>query len=319
MFLRVKKYFTHAPYCVYHLRPPDAGMFSYQSQRMSRPIQYTGAERSSGFLRRLTAADIPEAVKLSTDAGWNQLPADWQMLAQLAPETCFAIECDGNLAATTTLISYADQLAWVGMVLTHTQYQRRGFATRLVEQALKSADAKGIPSVKLDATEQGRPVYEPLGFRVEQELQRWSTAQPLRFESARGWDSSSPITSNLDFELDRITSGVDRSNLLRLLSERVPPCCNSEGFLLSRPGTRASYIGPFVARNRETAYQLLRSRFDTGDTIWFWDILSSNHDAVSLARDFGFKPQRTLLRMVRGADLRGDDALTFGTAGFELG
>jgi len=285
---------------------------------MTQPIQYTGAERSSGVLRSLTAADIPEGVELSTAAGWNQVPADWEMLMELAPETCFAIECEGNLAATTTLVSYADQLAWIGMVLTHTRYQRRGFATRLVEQALKSADARGIRSVKLDATEQGRPVYERLGFRVEQELKRWSTVKPPISERGPG-DSSSQAMSNVHFELDRMASGADRSNLLRLLSQRVPPSCDSEGFLLSRPGIRASYIGPFVARNRETAYRLLRSRFDTGDTIWFWDILSSNHDAVSLAEEFGFKPRRNLLRMVRGADLRGNDALTYGTAGFELG
>jgi GNAT superfamily N-acetyltransferase len=286
---------------------------------MPQPIQHTSAETSSGVLRCLTAADIPEAMKLSTAAGWNQIPEDWQMFRELAPDTCFGIECEGKLAATTTLISYADQLAWVGMVLTDSQYQRRGFATRLVEQALKCADGRGIRSVKLDATEQGRPVYERLGFRVEQEIQRWSTAQRPASGSAPRWDGSSQITSNLDFGLDRIASGADRSDLLRILSRRAPPFCNSAGFLLSRPGTRASYIGPFVAPNREAAYGLLRSRFDTGDTIWFWDILSSNRAAVSLAKEFGFKPQRTLLRMVRGADLRGNDALMFGIAGFELG
>ena len=63
----------------------------------------------------------------------------------------------------------------------------------------------------------------------------------------------------------------------------------------------------------------MRSCFNTGDTTWFWDILSSNHDAVSLASEFGFTPRRTLMRMVRGADLRGNDNLTYGIAGFELG
>src|SRR5690242_17704668 len=118
-------------------------MFSYQSRSMLQPIENPGAETSSGILRCLTAADIPEAMNLSTAAGWNQIPEDWEMLRELAPDTCFGIECDGNLAATTTLIPYANQLAWVGMVLTDSRYQRRGFATRLVAQALKCADERG--------------------------------------------------------------------------------------------------------------------------------------------------------------------------------
>ena len=273
-------------------------------------------QRTNGFLRRLTAADIPSAVQLSMAAGWNQTPEDWRMLTQIAPETCFAIECDGVVAATTTLVCYAGQMAWVGMVLTKANFQRRGFATRLVEHALECAASLGIQSVKLDATEQGLPVYERFGFRVEQEIQRWSGAKPLPHPRSDG--RSKPI-ADLDLKLDQTAFGVDRSPLLRILSRHAEPCLDAEGFLLWRSGTRAAYIGPFVARNRETADRLLRPRFDTDDAIWFWDILSSNSDAVSLAAEFGFKPQRTLMRMVRGVDLRGNDALNYGIAGFELG
>lgn len=274
----------------------------------------------TSLLRRLTVADVPEALQLSAAAGWNQTAADWLTLMQVAPETCFAIECDGTLVATTTLVCYGEQLAWVGMVLTNTRFQRRGFASRLVDHALECADARGIASVKLDATEQGLPVYERLGFRAEQEIQRWAaTPAVVAGPSPPSSDSASTPTCSLELKLDRAASGVDRYALLQMLNRRIPPRCNHEGFLLSRPGARASYIGPFVARNRDAADRLVRSCFNTGDTTWFWDILSSNHDAVSLASEFGFTPRRTLMRMVRGADLRGNDNLTYGIAGFELG
>ncbi|MGH9612936.1 MAG: GNAT family N-acetyltransferase, partial [Bryobacteraceae bacterium] len=126
------------------------------------------------MIRSLTAADIPQALELSSIAGWNQTAEDWLMLINLAPESCFAFECDGEIAATTTLICYERRLAWIGMVLTRPPYRRRGFAHALVTHALETADRGGIETVKLDATDQGQPLYESLGFIAEQEVERWS-------------------------------------------------------------------------------------------------------------------------------------------------
>jgi GNAT superfamily N-acetyltransferase len=47
-------------------------------------------------------------------------------------------------------------LAWVGMVLTHPEYRRRGFARRLISHALEYARERGVMTLKLDATSAGR-------------------------------------------------------------------------------------------------------------------------------------------------------------------
>src|SRR5215472_11367337 len=109
-------------------------------------------EDGTGKLRRLRAQDIPAAAQLSAQAGWNQTEEDWRTLLELGPEGCLAIEVDGHLAATTTLLCYGRRLAWIGMVLTKAEFQRRGFAKRLFREALKQADAMGIATIKLDAT-----------------------------------------------------------------------------------------------------------------------------------------------------------------------
>ncbi|MDQ6708627.1 MAG: GNAT family N-acetyltransferase, partial [Acidobacteriota bacterium] len=124
-------------------------------------------------MRRMNARDIPAALELSSEAGWNQTGRDWRTLLELAPETCFAIECEGTLAATATLLCYGTKLAWVGMVLTRPGYRRRGFATTLLKEALRVADERGIETVKLDATEMGQPLYASFGFEPEQPVQRW--------------------------------------------------------------------------------------------------------------------------------------------------
>ena len=81
-----------------------------------------------GKLRRLVTSDLESALQLSAGAGWNQTKDDWRILLELTPDGCFAIEVDGQLAATTTLLSYGTRLAWVGMVLTRKEFQGRGFA-----------------------------------------------------------------------------------------------------------------------------------------------------------------------------------------------
>jgi len=124
--------------------------------------------------RLLRLGDVAAALQLSTQAGWNQTEDDWHTLRNLAPESCWVIEMDGKLAATTTLLCYGRRLGWIGMVLTSQEYRRRGLAKRLLTTVLAQADSIGIETLKLDATEQGRPLYEQFGFRSEQEIERWS-------------------------------------------------------------------------------------------------------------------------------------------------
>jgi hypothetical protein len=52
---------------------------------------------------------------------------------------------------------------------------------------------------------------------------------------------------------------------------------------------------------------------------WFWDLFPNNLNAVAIARDLGFTPQRHLLRMARGKELAQNIDATYAIAGFELG
>src|ERR1700686_5077863 len=102
---------------------------------------------------------LPDLLALSTGAGWNQTPNDWMALLMNSPEGCLGIACDGRVVGTTTLACYETRLAWIGMVLTHPDYQRRGFARMLVSRAVELAHEREVRTVKLDATPQGRPLY----------------------------------------------------------------------------------------------------------------------------------------------------------------
>jgi GNAT superfamily N-acetyltransferase len=270
----------------------------------------TGGEK----VRRLCAEDIPAATLLSAQAGWNQTAEDWRTLLELSPKGCLAIEVDGHLAATTTLLCYGRRLAWIGMVLTKKEYQRRGFARRLLAHALENADAMGITTIKLDATDQGQPLYGSLGFRSEQEIERWSRPGG-NAQLPTGRTSEQTPWRNLD----SLVFGTDRSHLLERLARLNPPRSISRSYLFTRPGRVTAYLGPCVSKDPRTARQLIEEYVLNAQCAWSWDLFPRNQHAVALARDLGFSPKRHLVRMARGKELREKQKAIYAIAGFELG
>ena len=276
------------------------------------------ADSSGVIMRNLIASDIPAAMQLSAEAGWNQTFEDWCTLIELTPDGCLAIEVDGDLAATTTLLCYGQRLAWIGMVLTRIRYRGRGFARRLMTQALALADRRKIESVKLDATEQGQPLYEKLGFRCEQSVERWSRTGAIGAADSNATDQPA---SHQDWrEADRSAFGVDRSELLSKLARRNSPLFLGNSYLFSRPGRVTWYLGPCVCETPQNARALLERGLETTSASgWSWDLLPANGQAAALARALDFSPRRHLVRMVRGKDQRGSEKAIYAIAGFELG
>ena len=271
-------------------------------------------------VRLLTPSDIPACMRLKDAAGWNQTETDWRNLLVLAPDGCFGIDCDGELRATTTAVCFGQELAWIGMVLTQREYQRRGLARGLMEHALQYLRKRSVAWIKLDATELGVPLYESLGFREEGRIERW--IRPMG-DAPGGHSSAGPFAP--DSALDREAFGADRSRLLNLLAGIESASTAGMGFAMGRPGSMAAYFGPCVARSAKAARDLLAwflHRYEQEDV--YWDILAVNTDAVEIAREFGFERRRELARMALAdaknpSPLRNRDSLVFATAGFEFG
>lgn len=281
------------------------------------------------MLRELRTTDLPDLIDLSTHAGWNQTRADWEMLLSLSPGGCFGIQVDQRIVATTTLLCFDRTMACVGMVLTHPCHRRKGFARRLVEHALQQAHHREIATLKLDATEEGRPVYEAFGFRPERKIERWLlTNHQLAVPS----ESSTPVASSI-FTLDEVQSRLlascawshaaysyDRAPVFRALALRSRILQEPDGYLLFRPGRIAAYIGPFVATNPATAAHLLSTALQSSqDAACYWDIFPENTAAMALAEAHGFVSKRTLTRMALGCENLESTEYIYGIAGFEIG
>jgi GNAT superfamily N-acetyltransferase len=283
----------------------------------------------SHLLRPLTLDDIDFAHGLSRATGWNQTRRDWERFLSLAPGGCFLVECEGRRAGTATTTSYGGDLAWIGMVLVDPDFRRRGLGTALLEGAIRHLrEERGIACVRLDATPEGRPLYEGLGFRAEWGLRRW-VREPReslgeRRSEGRAGDSESPTASTSGAALDRRVFGADRGELLAsleegsLLGERL----GDGSFGMLREGERAYYLGPVTAASPGSGLLLARRLVERcpADRPIFWDLPDSNESAIDLAGSLGFAPVRILTRMWLGeAALPSHPSSMFGIAEPGLG
>ena len=67
------------------------------------------------------------------------------------------------------------RVAYVHSVATLPTFRRRGVSRVLLDQLLRDLETRGLDAVELHATEQGRPLYEQLGFSLRggNEMRRW--------------------------------------------------------------------------------------------------------------------------------------------------
>ena len=281
---------------------------------------------SSGVeIRLLRESDIAAAMDLKRLAGWNQTETDWRTLLQLETNGCFAAVLDDQLLGTTTTTSYGSQLAWIGMVLVRPEKRRTGIATKLLQTALSYLEHK-VSIVKLDATADGKSVYERIGFEVESLIERWSRkGEPVNFE--RQPETIDSDTRREILRLDAQAFGADRSKLLSLLLTNTcvrPVVTRTEagcvtGYALARSGSNASYVGPVVSDEGSDASALLDQILEQLHSSPVYVDLNRNWgEGQRLLSERGFEKQRDLIRMRRGPAIP-TSPLVFAIAGPEVG
>src|SRR5271154_4625813 len=126
------------------------------------------------FERRLELPDLPAALRLSMQAGWNQIEADWRVMLSGGGAIGLAAP---ELIATALTVPLGERLAWISMVLVDQAWRRRGLGTRLLRRCIAALSGHGVIA-GLDATPAGRLVYAPLGFQPLYGISRFAIAPP---------------------------------------------------------------------------------------------------------------------------------------------
>lgn len=259
-------------------------------------------------VRLLRESDLPEALRLSELAHWNQTENDWRRLLRLEPSGCFCATIDGKVVATTTTTTYRPELAWIGMVLVDPEFRQMGIATRLVQPALDYLSKAGASTIKLDATPAGRSLYERLGFKDESLIERW---EGTAGDEAVGGSTLDSALREKALVFDRTTFGASRSELIRMLIEDSvgEPLAATDaegalsGYALARAGTTAAYLGPVLAISPAAATNLLDGMLSQiRDQRVYIDLNTGFEDGRRMLRERGFAKQRDLIRMFYGKE-----------------
>jgi GNAT superfamily N-acetyltransferase len=263
-------------------------------------------------LRTMQKADIPAGMRLKEIAGWNQTATDWERFLEASPQGCFVADHGGRVCGTATTISFENRVAWIGMVLVDPEYRSQGIGTRLLGRAIEYLSDLKITAIKLDATPQGKPLYEKLQFVAEYQIERWTlrrSASGMAKQSGSG--PREPLSEGLlesIFEADRESFGADRGFLLKSLHRDAPEFTAAiwngramEGYALGRRGSFADHLGPWMAGDATAARNLLETFLARSPReVVVVDIVKSNAVARQLLMSFEFCFSRGLTRMYRG-------------------
>lgn len=243
----------------------------------------------------LSQAHIPQAMELSQEAGWNQLPADWRLF--MTQGQVFGVFIGPVLAATAAIIPYGRDHAWIGMVLTRRNRRGQGLGTALLNTCIAELERLGRTAL-LDATPAGEPIYRKLGFEPVEAFTRW--------QGQGGAQTSSPDASTDDpaIEAANRAFGADRTLLLQDFADRCPVARRSmadgSAHCFGRDGRIATQIGPVVGSDEASVTKLVGDVIAALQGPVFLDVADSRASLCERLQAGGFERQRPFLRMKKG-------------------
>jgi GNAT superfamily N-acetyltransferase len=133
------------------------------------------------------AAEMRRQMSLEHDGDFDARSPDWRerycayfSAKQGADQGQLFLAFDGGKPVGMTIVSVLDhyrteafgtKYAYVNGVFVYPEYRRRGIARALMSMAIAWARERGCSYVRLRASEQGRLLYEAMGFTATSEMQ----------------------------------------------------------------------------------------------------------------------------------------------------
>ncbi|MED0874100.1 GNAT family N-acetyltransferase [Bacillus mobilis] len=171
-----------------------------------------------------------------------------------------------ELIASTATILYGEKLASIGMVIVHPNYKGSGIGKAITNACINSVAAQ--TPIMLIATDEGKPLYEKLGFRVVSYVSKYICNSYNANYHSVGNEEYIMNYEECDLEniikIDEYAFGTNRKVFLTKRIIQSEQCIvvkdkeqNVLGYGLSIQTPENKIIGPVVARNDAMAMRIV--------------------------------------------------------------
>jgi ribosomal protein S18 acetylase RimI-like enzyme len=257
-------------------------------------------------IRPMRPADIEPATEAILRDDWGDRRT-WFEFATSQP-ACRPVvaEVDGEIVGTG-VGTVNGAAGWVGTIWVDPRHRGRGLGRALTQVVVEDLEAAGCRTLLLVATDEGRPLYERMGFSVQT---RYRILEAPGLEAGRS-DPAVRAFERADLDaivrLDRTATGEDREHALRRFasaaSSRVVPGSGGavRGFLVRAPWGGGATVAPEIG----DALRILEARQRAAGPAGRVRVglLQENQAGLAALGNLGLTPVWSAPRLIRGEAL----------------
>ncbi|HHT7236498.1 MULTISPECIES: GNAT family N-acetyltransferase [Bacillus] len=261
-------------------------------------------------VERLKKENIEDIVALSSYIGWDYNTEEIETIFNSG--IVYGVRNERNeLIASAAIILYGETLASIGMVIVHPDYKGRGIGKAITDSCVKSVSTQ--TPIMLIATDEGKPLYEKLGFRAVSYVSKYICKSYNVNYTCVGNEEYMMNYEECDLEeiiqIDEDAFGTNRKEFLKkriMQSERCIVVKDKEqnvlGYGMSIQTPENKIIGPIVAKNDTMAMEIVHSLAKGHNGKLRIDVSEGKKDFMKELEITGFKKVNTPPIMMKNID-----------------
>ena len=289
-------------------------------------------------IRPMRPEDADPAAEVMIGGGWGDRRKFLAFAVRHHACRPFVAEVEGRIAGTG-VATVNGRVGWVGMIFVDEALRGRGLGTTLTAAVMDALEAAGCRSMVLLASPLGRPVYDRLGFSAEMDYRLLVAPAGGRDDDPTGVETETDRSAGQDgasrlrafapadlpaiLALDRAATGEDRSHLLREVvgPDETVVAVRTSGELVGFDARVPWGTHPTVAPALPDGVRLLdarRRRSAPGSDVRT-AIPEVNRAGLGVLENLGWRGERGLTRMVRGAPIDWHPDAIWGQVSYAIG
>ncbi|MEE3956701.1 GNAT family N-acetyltransferase [Bacillus thuringiensis] len=261
-------------------------------------------------MERLRKEEIGDIVALSSYIGWDYNREEIETVFNLG--IVYGVWNERKeLIASAAIILYGEVLASIGMVIVHPDYKGRGIGKMITNSCMNSVSAQ--TPFMLIATDEGKPLYEKLGFRVVSYVSKYICNSYNANHKCAENEEYMVVYKEGDLEgiikIDEGAFGTSRNEFLKqriMQSERCVVVKDTKenvvgyGICIQTPENKI--IGPVVAKNNAMAMRIVHDLVRGHNGKLRMDVPEGKKDFMKELEIAGFKKVNTPPIMMKNSN-----------------